>query len=87
VQRFLLEQTHRRLTQSGGSDAQWGQGYMVPMIVGSAMREATGIFGFVTTFLTGNMLWVTAYAAIAAIGIGLSFPTPDRFHSWRQRRM
>ncbi len=48
------------------------------------MREATGIFGLVITLLTGDLFWVATYAAIAAVGIGLTFPTPARYDNWRR---
>lgn len=84
LQRQLLRTSHQRLTNSGAGEGQWAQAFTTAIIAGTAMREATGIFGLVITILTGDLFWVAAYAAIALVGIGLSFPTPDRYDNWRR---
>lgn len=83
VYRMLLRASGKRLQ---GSDdlGRWKAAFFVATIVAYALREASAIVGLVLTLLTGQTMWVTAFGALAIVGMLLSFPDRGRFEAWRE---
>jgi hypothetical protein len=52
------------------------------MVVGMAMSESAGLFGFVLALLAGRADEYLPFLALGAVGIALHFPRWDAWEAW-----
>lgn len=51
-------------------------------LVGSLVREAGAVIGFLVTVLTGNVVWVVVTAVVALIAMALAWPRRRDAEEW-----